>query len=460
MHDMDESMGRASATENPRGEVEALRRELARAEEEIESGLASVSDLYEELATLHRVGETLAQTTDRGALITGVTQLVVDAVECDRAFLLEPTEVAHTFQCMSPCAGSDACLPQTVELNEAETLLLRCLSAAGAVIVNDFSEDARFSSPLCQQWGLERALAARFRDSESAGLILLGRRPGRDIFTAGNAKMLTSLAGSLSNYLENDRLRRHELERQKMEQQLEIARGMQRMLLPRGAPEHPAFRAVGRNSMARQVGGDYYEFYNFDADRYGLLVADVSGKGVPAALLMTMLKGVITGLPVEQLSPGETLVRLNAAMHNEELSDKFVTMAYIICDASRNTLTYASAGHEPLLLLRAGGELESLRSLDLPLGLFPDQTFQSATVPFRPGDVVALYTDGVVEARHGSGEFFEIARLEEVFRANHGRPIDEMLDAIEAAVADFVGDAEQYDDLTLALLHYSSGERA
>ena len=461
MQDRDEHTGRTSAAlaaEDARVELAALRQQLARAEAEVEAGLSSVSDLYEELATLYRVGETLAQTTHHDALITGITQLVVDAVESDCAFLLLPTGDAYTFHCATPCGEPAACSGRDIVLGQDETLLLRCLEQSGAVIVNDFGEDQRFNSPLCGELGLERALAARFADSESAGLFLLGRRPGCDIFTAGHAKMLTSLAGSLSNFLENDRLRRQELVRHKMEQQLEIARGMQRMLLPRGAPKHPVFRADGRNAMAREVGGDYYQFYGFDADRYGLMVGDVSGKGVPAALLMTMLKGVLTGLPAEELTPGETLTRLNAAMHNDRLSDKFVTMAYVICNAAEETLHYASAGHEPVLVLRADGQLDSLRSLDLPLGLLPEQVFQSATAPLHPGDLVVLYTDGVVEARNGAGEFFEQQRFEAVLRAHRGRPVAEIIDAVEAAVADFVGDEEQFDDLTIAMLYYSSGE--
>ena len=191
------------------------------------------------------------------------------------------------------------------------------------------------------------------------------------------------------------------------------------------------------------------------------MVADVSGKGVPAALLMTMLKGVITGLPLDRLSPGETLGRLNGVIYREGLSDRFVTMAYVICDAKRRQIVYASAGHEPILLLSArSGEVRGLRSLDFPLGLVPDLAPTDQPEEFQAGDSLVLYTDGVVEARNGAAEFYDTARLVALLTNRRATSADALISAIERSVAEFVGDEEQFDDLTIAALHYRVGERA
>ncbi|MBE7560012.1 SpoIIE family protein phosphatase [bacterium] len=438
---------------------------LARAEAEIEAGLASVTELYEELATLYRLGETFAHTTDRDKIIGQILTLAADTIGCDGAVALlapparEEDEGAARFVA-GPCRGVPV-PSEPVILGAEDTLLSRALGQAPALIVNDWSEDERLNCPLCRSLGMERVLVARFGDASAPGLFILGRRAGADIFTAGNAKLLTSLAGALSNVLENDRLRRQELEQQRTEQQLEIARNMQMMLLPKSAPAHPLLHAAGTSTMARHVGGDYYHFHTFPDGRYGLMIADVSGKGVPAALLMTMLKGVLTGLPLDFLSPGETLSRLNSVMYREGLSDRFVTRAYVICDADRQQIVYASAGHEPILHLAAKtGKVRGLKSADFPLGLVPDLDPVDQKGPFRPGDSLVLYTDGVIEARNAAAEFFEMSRLLALLEHPPDRSAPGLIAAIQGAVAEFVGDEEQFDDLTIVALHFAAGEKA
>jgi phosphoserine phosphatase RsbU/P len=450
----------SSPADDPHKEIERLTKELQMAEEEIELGLASVSDLYEELAALYRMGDLFTHTTDRNEFIRVVMQLVADTVECDCALTLLPVagddekdkENKGLFT-WGPCWEIE---PEEGEIvvGDEESFLNHCLKQSNSLIMNDFSEDERYDSPLCRRLGLERILVSGFDSTSNPGLIVLGRRKNSTMFTAGNAKLQTSLTTMLTNQLENDRLRQKELERHRMEEQLEIARHIQRSLLPKEAPVHELFDASGRNTMARQVGGDYYQFHDFGDGRYGIMVADVSGKGVPASLLMTMVKGVLTGLPISSMTPGEVLGQLNRVVYNEELADRFITMAFTVCDPNQQSMTYASAGHEPLQhLIFSQNRIQEHRSKDFPLGLVPDMTPQDITVPFNYGDTVVLMSDGVIEARNSEGKFFEESRMLGIMQQCFGLSSGMLCDKIVGAVQSFVKGEDNFDDLTIAALH-------
>jgi serine phosphatase RsbU (regulator of sigma subunit) len=240
-----------------------------------------------------------------------------------------------------------------------------------------------------------------------------------------------------------------------IEQELEIARRIQTAILPKEMPLTQGVDIAVRYSPMTEVAGDFYDFLVLDSSRLGLLVADVSGHGVPAALVASMVK---VGFGVQRShasDPSRVLAGLNQVLYGQ-LDGQFVTAGYLYIDTERNKLRYAGAAHPPLLRCnRATGKVEALEENGLMLGPFPEPRYQNVEIEFNAGERIVLVTDGILEAADASGEFFGEERLRE-FVAGHSRLgaesfADELLQEVTRWSASDAG-AEQSDDITLAVV--------
>jgi sigma-B regulation protein RsbU (phosphoserine phosphatase) len=247
-------------------------------------------------------------------------------------------------------------------------------------------------------------------------------------------------------------------ERQRLEEELRIARQIQMSLLPGdGLVQLPGIRVSALCLPAAEVGGDYYDLLPLGANRMGVLVADVSGKGTSAALYMAELKGLVLSLSRIHSSPARLLVEANRILSANMDSRSFVTMTYGIVDTAARRMRYARAGHNPLIHLE--GRTRTTRVLAPPglgLGLDPGERFErileEAEVPIEPGDVLLFFTDGLSEAMNAGAELFGEARLQRILEQAEGLESEQMKERILAEVRRFVGDAPPQDDLTLVLI--------
>ncbi|MBX3660029.1 MAG: SpoIIE family protein phosphatase [Ramlibacter sp.] len=238
-------------------------------------------------------------------------------------------------------------------------------------------------------------------------------------------------------------------------QELDIAANVQRDILPRRWPQHEAFAMWGLMRSAREIGGDFYDYFELDSGRFGLVVADVSGKGVPAALFgmvsKTLLRATALRFPD---APGEVMASVNTALCEDNDACTFVTVFYAVYDPARGILHYVTAGHPPPLLVAADGRTRFLEKTGgAALGVMEDMAFAQATVALAPGDTLLAYTDGVTEAIDTQGTEFTANRLPPVFG---GRAVSEPQQGVEslvAAVDRFAGGAAQFDDITCVALH-------
>jgi sigma-B regulation protein RsbU (phosphoserine phosphatase) len=234
------------------------------------------------------------------------------------------------------------------------------------------------------------------------------------------------------------------------EQEHEIAeaRAIQEGFLPKEIPQLAGYEIAAAWQSARVVGGDYFDVLPFDGEMCGLCIADVAGKGLPAALLMSNLQAAVRGLASPSLAPEELCSRLNALLCRNMASDRFVTLFYAHLDGPARQLRYVSAGHNPPFVLHSDGSHERLREGGLVLGVFTNQAFQSGTIQFQSGDRMVLYTDGVTEACNSDGEEFGEERLLQVLRQNPARSAIEIQKNILQGVTEFSRGAWQ-DDATL-----------
>jgi sigma-B regulation protein RsbU (phosphoserine phosphatase) len=292
-------------------------------------------------------------------------------------------------------------------------------------------------------------------DSTPRGLLAVGdkeSRKGVGPFLAADRRTLALFANQAAIALENARLHLEALEKERLEREMHVAAEIQRQILPKGAPDVPGFDIVGWNRPARQVGGDYYDFFVKGEDRVGLVVGDVSGKGIPAALLVSTLHSALS-LMLDQTGFGPSLLeRLNTHILESSSSNKFITMLLAQLDPRTGDLSYLNAGHNPGLLLRREGGVEELGSTGLPIGLLAASRFQVRSLRLDPGDLVCLYSDGITECESADAEEFGVPRLVEVMRGHTGRTLDAVLEDIQQALAQFSAGLPQGDDQTLVLL--------
>lgn len=274
---------------------------------------------------------------------------------------------------------------------------------------------------------------------------------------------LGELAGSFNSMTASiEDLLREKAEKERLEQELLIARSIQMSLLPQGPMHMPGLALAGHCEPAREVGGDYYDFLPLDNNRLGILIADVAGKGTSAALYMAELKGIVLSLSQQHASPRQLLIDADRIISKHLGSTSFITMTYAVVDLAARTLTFARAGHCPLVYVpgsHAASRLaQSLTPEGMVVGLQIDtgdsfaSLLEEITLPLGHGDLFLLYTDGITEAMNTNGDYFGDARLVELAAQHADLACDELRERILREVHAFAGDAAQHDDMTMVLL--------
>jgi len=273
------------------------------------------------------------------------------------------------------------------------------------------------------------------------------------LFSPRRIRILSGIANQTAIAIENARLQAQEAERIRLTHELELGHNIQRNLLPQAAPQAAGYQIHYLWRSAREVGGDFFDFMPLPAGKVGMVIADVSDKGIPAALYMMFARTVLRVVAFSRRDPAATLMRANAIILADSASDMFITAYCSVLDPAGHTLTYASAGHNLAFYLPASGAAaEPLTTTGIPLGIVPEARIEQKTLALAPGDVVLFYTDGVTEAMNAADEMFGDERLATVLAAHRDEPAEAIANAIGAAVQDFVRDAPQYDDVTLILL--------
>jgi len=307
------------------------------------------------------------------------------------------------------------------------------------------------SAPL-QAMGMQVVVPMTLQ-GECRGLILLGDKLSRAAYDPADLDLVSSLGNLAIISLENARLFKEAIEKQKMEDELQIARGIQKGLLPAVLPSLPSMEIAATNISSKQVGGDYYDVISTYEGRYVIAIGDVSGKGTPASLLMATLQATIRALVPLRLTLSELTARVNDLMCQNTGSDRFVTFFWADIDPVHQTLTYVNAGHNYPYLLRSDGSQLRLERGGMILGVMPTSLpYDQEDIPLRSGDLLVLFTDGVSEAMSTEGVEYGEERMEAVLARHRDRPTQEIIDAVHRDILDFTRGAAQSDDITMMTL--------
>jgi serine phosphatase RsbU (regulator of sigma subunit)/pSer/pThr/pTyr-binding forkhead associated (FHA) protein len=405
------------------------------------------------LAILSKAASELVVHRPLGELFDLVLELLLEAVAAERgAILILEGGLPHPVIKASRSRTGDPLV------RVSRSIARRAIEERVSFLLPNVLEDVRFKSE-------DSILASGIRTAMCAPLWFTAAGEGRDqviglvyvdslqqahAFTEDDLRVLTALANVAAAKIENVRLLEESLEKRRLEEDMRMAAEIQTGLLPRDAPHLPGWDLAGCNRPCRTVGGDYYDFA-IENGRLLLALGDVSGKGTGAALLMTVLRAAVRGHWTEpRLSEG--VARINRTVCQNVPSSKYVTFFLASLDPATGRLDYVNAGHNPPLLVRAGGEVEKLTEGGLVLGMFDTYGYDGGTVEMRRGDTLVVYSDGVTETWDPGGEEFGEERLVALAVRERALGAEELQDAIIREIERFEEGARATDDRTLVVL--------
>jgi phosphoserine phosphatase RsbU/P len=287
-------------------------------------------------------------------------------------------------------------------------------------------------------------------------LYLDSRRPAA--FSKLDRQILDAISVQAGSILDNARLVERERERQRLEQELSIARTIQEALIPDGFRDFPYFSVSGIHTPCLEVGGDYFDVFELSDDRTAFLVADVSGKGLGAALLTTMLQGALSGMTIGA-APARVFNHINRFLCQHAEVGRYATMFFGILHPGGH-LEFLNAGHPSPLLIRCGKVSQLYTEGSFPVGLIPEAEYVASEVDLRPDDTLVLFSDGVTEAADPDEQLFGDSRLREVLSSHHEAPLEQLQKAVLESVDAFARGASQTDDITLLLIRYRAAAQA
>jgi sigma-B regulation protein RsbU (phosphoserine phosphatase) len=297
------------------------------------------------------------------------------------------------------------------------------------------------------------------RQGELIGVLYLDSRKPTTAFSDIDREVLRTLAREAATVVENARLFASSRAKARLDHEIQIASEIQQRLLPKSLPNLPGVCVAGSTLACYSVGGDCFDVIELGRGRYGFFVGDVSGKGISAALLATLLQGVFFTTAAMDIPICDIFSRVNAYLCERTLESRYATVFYGVLELD-GTFEYVNAGHVPPLVRRQNGALEALESQNMPVGLFAEAEYQSARATLASGEWVVIYTDGVSEAANKQNELFEESRLRAIVEQFQGQTVEEMADAIRDGVKVFTEGAAQSDDVTLLVVQYKGSAAA
>jgi len=336
-----------------------------------------------------------------------------------------------------------------------EGLIGRVWQTGQSLCLNDLSEVLELAKLWGSAFGAASVMAAPLSYAkQDLGVLAVANGPLAAPFSQGDFVVFKSIAEQSAFALYNAIIYSMANEKKRLDHDLEIARDIQRILLPAEAPAINGFQISGLNVPARQVSGDYFDYIQVDEERLGVAIADVSGKGVPASLIMAICRSVLRAEAARNPSPADVLRKVNRQLYPDIKEDMFISMAYLILDHQRNGVTLARAGHDaPLLYKRASQSVTPLKSPGMVVGIDSGNVFDRLTtdfaVPLERDDCLVLYTDGVTEALNSAGDEFGLDRMIQSVRASASDGAQTIVKRIIEDVRNFIGSLPQNDDITL-----------
>lgn len=414
------------------------------------------------LALLYRLTRTFSSSLDLDEVLDRVMDEVIAAVRAERGFLmLKDGDGPLLFQV---ARGLDQHAIEQPRFQVSRGISERVAETGEAVLTSDARIDQRLNlRESVVNLGLRAVLSVPLKvKGVVIGVIYVDNRIQAGVFGPADLELLTAIAASAAIAIDNARLYREALEKGRLERELQLAREVQASLMPRTMPVFPGWSFAALWLPAREVAGDYFALvseatlHGKDApngvDHLGLIVADITDKGMPAALFMALARSTIHAALAATDDPAAAITQANRLITADSPNSMFVTLGYVRVTAAGDAIECVNAGHPPILHYRAAhDDFQTLGRTGMPLGIDAEATFGRSTTRVQSGDLILLYSDGVPDARSPEGEEYGMTRLMEALRANARLDPQALIDILHRALDGFDGGLPQHDDITLLL---------
>jgi sigma-B regulation protein RsbU (phosphoserine phosphatase) len=405
------------------------------------------------LETLYRVSQAIGSTLDLDSVLNAVIDQVVGVTRAERGFLMLGDDLSGLN--FRVARGIEQKTIEAPEFEVSRGVIERVAQSGKAVMTSDAQSE---------EWLSERTSVASLKlrsimcvplqvQGRGIGLVYVDNRMQAGIFGDPDLELLQAVASTAAVAIENARLHIAEVEQARLERELEVARQLQTSLMPLEPPALPGFELAGLWRAAREVGGDFYDFIPRANERVGIVIGDVTDKGVPAAFFMALARTTLRASLAGGVTSLAGLQQANRLISADSSSGMFVTLFYAELDPVSHVLSSINAGHMPPLHFRAT-EMDVVRLPrgGLPLGVEPEGRFTEGKVELQRGDALLLYTDGLLDAINPQGDFYGWDRLKRAIGASGGMNAADMLAAIERDVNRFSAGTPAFDDLTMVVV--------
>ena len=320
------------------------------------------------------------------------------------------------------------------------------------LVINDPRTDERFRGIPWDDSIRSLIAVPMMVKSELRGVLTVYNKKDGKPFAEDDQRLLAIIAGQSGQVVENARLHEKELALMKMQEELRLAARIQTELLPHTSPEIAGYEIAGRSIPAQEVGGDYYDFIPIDKHRMAFCLGDVTGKGLPASLLMANLQATLRGQTLTTGSPKTCLERSNQLLFQSTSPEKFATLFYAILDSQNHQVYYSNAGQDNPYLCSTQSGIKRLKVGGIPLGMLPDFVFEQESVPLEEDSLLVVYSDGVTEAMNAEEEMFGDDRIAAVLDQHKLAPASEIINQLVAAVKNHAAGHPQSDDITVVVV--------
>jgi serine phosphatase RsbU (regulator of sigma subunit) len=412
-------------------------------------------DPFERLKVLYRVTESIRSILDPDELLHRLMDIIWEIATPHRGIVLLKDLEEGTLEPVVVRVRETA----SDEIHISRGIVERCMAEQVAILVSDAPSDVRFAAN-------ESVIQGRIRSaicvplvakSDVLGVLYIDSQvPGEVYYTEEDLELLKGIATQAALAIENARLYQQLIERQKLEKELELARSIQINLLPRKPPEVKGGSFAALSVPARKVGGDYYDYLELSDGRIALVVADVSGKGLPAAILTATIRASVrmeTHVRPE-MSVRDLMSAVNTWACKDSSNNMFVTMFFAVFDPVKRTLEYSNAGHIPPLLFKPDGSYQQLQRGGCFLGIMEFVDYESETLEVETGDTLVVFTDGVTDTHNEQKQVLGLDRLITTIQENLHLSAEELKDEIYEATLMFRGAEEQFDDITIVVARF------
>ena len=402
----------------------------------------------EEARSLYDVGMALSSSLEADELLDNILDNLKRVVEYDIGiiYLVNPND--HSISQISS-RGVPEEDKEKLRLKIGQGICGRVAETRKSIIVSDVSANTDYI-PVRPEMNSEMAVPIEVNNTLIGVFNVESEKP--DAYTKHHLELMSGFASLAGVSIERARLNMERLAKRRIEHELSIARKIQMTFLPSKDPVIEGVDVAGVNIPSTEVGGDYYDFIPIVENQYGIAIGDVSGKGIPAALIMAAFRASLKAEIRNNFAIRAILFKVNNLLYESIERDKFVTAVYGVLDSKNGVFTFSNAGHNPPIIRRSSGEIEYLKEGGVALGALPDSQYQERPISLRSGDVLLFYTDGVTEVLDDEGKEYGVERLLEALNNSYHLPARQIIDSIVNKADQFGSSKRDIDDLTIVVI--------